>query len=900
MNKQGTMNRLRRARVGVAAAAATTLAAVMGTGAALARGGGQAPAAASQARMFPFVIPWDDPSPTLVDVSGLNTRPAGTNGFIVVKNGHFAEEKTGRRVRFVGVNMTFASAFPARAEAEKIAARLAKYGVNVVRIHYIDASGYGPATIWDPRAKNFRRLDPAQMDRFDYFVAQLKKQGVYVNLNLKVARTFTPEDGLPASVKQIPFTFSKRVDQFDRRMIALQKEHARNLLTHVNPYTGRAYNREPAVLCVEINNENSLLGDPWETLGGKLADLPEPFAGDLRARWNRWLAAKYRTPGDVSRAWQGGNAANPSTARELLRPAADPANWSREQVAPAVFTVSPARNDAAALRLDVPTAGAADWHAQLTQAGLTLEEGKPYTLTFRARSLGNIGNRPRPRSVGIAVSLDQPDWRNLGLNTTVRPPTTGWQTFRLTFEARNVVPGHARLAFALGSEAGGVLLSDVSLKAGAPGATLAPGQSPQAGNVPLARDPVGAHRADWLLFLAETERAYAREMRDFLKRDLQIRVPIVDSQVTWGGMAGVYREGTLFDYVDNHAYWDHPQTPVTGWDPVGARLNNTSMIPSLGSGDTLTDLARHRVAGKPYVVSEYNHPAPNDFQAETVPLLASFAAWQDWDAVYLHEYGTFGRDNARDNDRIAAYFVIGSNPAKWAFLPTAARLFRAGLVGPAPGGLSRLLPAQLDGALVGKSVASLWTADTRLGPADPFRQPLALVLSKPANPPANPTATVLNVTNRGDNKRAAYSVDAPGAKIVAGFVGGQTVTLGGGSFTFAANTTANNFAVLTLAALDDKPLASSSKFLLTLAARVENTGQTWRPDRHALTNWGTGPTLAEGVDATVTLQTDGARKVFALDSAGKPKRELPAIYAHGKLTFRAQPSEQTLWYAVVK
>lgn len=40
-----------------------------------------------------------------------------------------------------------------------------------------------------------RRLDPVQRDRQDYLVAQLKKRGIYVNVNLHVARTLDARDG---------------------------------------------------------------------------------------------------------------------------------------------------------------------------------------------------------------------------------------------------------------------------------------------------------------------------------------------------------------------------------------------------------------------------------------------------------------------------------------------------------------------------------------------------------------------------------------------------------------------------------------------------------------------------------------------------------------------------------
>ena len=257
------------------------------------------PVNTSEARMFPFVIPWDDASPgTLTDVSFLNAKPAGVHGYIIAKNGHFTETNTGKRVRFLGTNFVAKNAFPSHADAEKVAARIAKLGINLVRLHHMDNSDWGQsASIWDYAYKDRQRLDAAQLDKLDYLVAQLKRNGVFVNLNLHVSRQFSEADGFPATVSQIPTSFDKRVDEFDPRMIQLQKNYAHDLLTHVNPYTHLSYASDPAVAVVEINNENSLVGDPWATLGAGLDTLPEPFAGELTGLWNAWLTrSTARTP----------------------------------------------------------------------------------------------------------------------------------------------------------------------------------------------------------------------------------------------------------------------------------------------------------------------------------------------------------------------------------------------------------------------------------------------------------------------------------------------------------------------------------------------------------------------------------------------------------------------------
>src|SRR2546425_9297528 len=50
--------------------------------------------------MFPFVIPWDDASKTVTDVSSLNPAPLDDSRRISVKGPHF-EDETGRRAKFL-------------------------------------------------------------------------------------------------------------------------------------------------------------------------------------------------------------------------------------------------------------------------------------------------------------------------------------------------------------------------------------------------------------------------------------------------------------------------------------------------------------------------------------------------------------------------------------------------------------------------------------------------------------------------------------------------------------------------------------------------------------------------------------------------------------------------------
>ena len=76
---------------------------------------------------------------------------------------------------------------------------------------------------------------------------------------------------------------------------------------------------------------------------------------------------------------------------------------------------------------------------------------------------------------------------------------------------------------------------------------------------------------------------------------------------------------------------------------------------------TLPRLALERLLRRPHTVTEYNHPAPNDYRAECVPMLAAFAGLQDWDGIFQFDYGSQPSD-WRDA-RIQGFFQMVTDPA---------------------------------------------------------------------------------------------------------------------------------------------------------------------------------------------------------------------------------------------
>ena len=254
-----------------------------------------------------FTIAWDDNLPGPTDVSYLLEKPAGATGFIRVVDGHLATGD-GKRWRIWGQHFEHSMSLPPMDLAPIIARRLGKFGINCLRLHFLDSSW--PNGILMRNTTSTRALDPEAMARFDWFVACCKREGVYLDLNLHVGRVFSDLDGVQQAAT---VGWGKPINYFDEWLISLQKEYARQVLEHVNPFTGNRYAEEPAIALIEITNENGLI-EQWfrDLLRGEntarrtnWGDIPPAYAKKLDALWNAWLARKYPDRLALSAAWDG-------------------------------------------------------------------------------------------------------------------------------------------------------------------------------------------------------------------------------------------------------------------------------------------------------------------------------------------------------------------------------------------------------------------------------------------------------------------------------------------------------------------------------------------------------------------------------------------------------------------
>ena len=208
---------------------------------------------------------------------------------LFVRDGHFyrvgpdlkPNTADDQPVRLFGVNMAFGANFPTDADAARIAKRLRRLGVNLVRCHHMDSnpdrdpSNAGSILTTQP----YPTLNSIAVARLRHFLDALKMEGIYVNINLHVGYQFRPAvDGVPELPGGMP-TQGKPLHIFYPRMVELQKQYARQLLEALK------LKGDPVLAMVEIDNETSLL-QAW--MGNS---LDRYLLGDYQTEWRKqWNA----------------------------------------------------------------------------------------------------------------------------------------------------------------------------------------------------------------------------------------------------------------------------------------------------------------------------------------------------------------------------------------------------------------------------------------------------------------------------------------------------------------------------------------------------------------------------------------------------------------------------------
>lgn len=614
------------------------------------------------APMFPFQPTHSAPQ-NITNVAtwgGVSVRPAGSEGFITAKGDHFQDE-SGRERRFLGTNICFTGCFPEKEEADRVAEELSRYGINIVRLHYVHH--VMPKGKSYPSPDSF--LDDDFLDKFDYLFAALKKKGIYCYFQLNIARKFGKDNGFENADK-LPI-YNNGIDNINSRMIFLHKKYVGEILRHKNSYTGLAYKDEPAISMLEITNENSF-AFAWFDPKYRFPYLTEPYRSEVKEIWNDWLTKKYGDTKTLKEAWMKGIKGSGEQYVPdgiFTQNASDTWALQMDNVAKADWSIVPATGKDRLkgkyyARVTVEKTGASKNIPQFNRPGLHFDEGAPYCLKLKIRS-------SEPGNVTIRCSQAGAPWGVAGLNTSVKTEQK-WQELKFNF-CSSMTDDNIRLV--IGTFTPGVTeIADVSLTSGMDykwpeeenleeGTVDWPGRA--------GWSTLGQRALDFTEFMAYVEGLYLRGMYGHIKFNVKPHQSVTGTQMTYGFSANE----TGMDYCDMHRYWCHPNFPGKSWSRDDWNLQNKS----LANGDEcpgscLTEMSRTRLLGKAATVSEYDHPNLNFYAAEGNLMAAAMGSFQNWSGIiqfaWTHNRDFFREVESGQFDMCSATEKLVHFPACWA------------------------------------------------------------------------------------------------------------------------------------------------------------------------------------------------------------------------------------------
>ena len=337
-------------------------------------------------------------------------------------------------------------------------------------------------------------------------------------------------------------------------------------------------------------------------------------------------------------------------------------------------------------------------------------------------------------------------------------------------------------------------------------------------NVYLPSTPVDfTRKTDPLItFLEEVQRSYYQEMADYLRNEVGVRALMTGSN--WPRTAALLASMRDQDFTDCHGYWNHATSDGS--------VENT---PMLKAEKTVFDIINfQRVAGKPFFVSEWGEPWPNEWRAELTLWIAAIASFQDWNGLAMY---TYRHSSEVPKNSSLSTFDSFNDPARFGLFPAAALLYRRGDLEAAQQKAALYIPEEL---AIMQAVPPLEHAPNGGDRGDPptetalFQRPedSDFVLTVSDRPLVTGSIRQSDTGSCRGSRVGNPLIDSPRTQGVVGFE--EAGVCATADLTVECQ---SPFATIVLSSLTDEPISRSDQLLLTAVGRVENTGMVYNIQR---------------------------------------------------------------------
>ncbi len=403
-------------------------------------------------------------------------------------------------------------------------------------------------------------------------------------------------------------------------------------------------------------------------------------------------------------------------------------------------------------------------------------------------------------------------------------------------------------------------------------------------------------------FLIDLQIKNYLRMKAYLIDDLKIKANLSDANFLTPVILSFLRE--KLDYVDNHAYWDHPSFVKERWR-LPYRYKNISAIKRFAK--VPREIMPGRIVGKPYMVTEFNYCFPNEFRSEGGVLMGAYAALQDWDGLYRFAYSHSSK-GITSKTQIDGFNLV-SDPLNMLSEKLGILFFLRGDVKTA----SKVYPYVFGDKSFGKvkDMNSLGGGNfpdkySKLGlyagigavNADEAGQYKNIYNDKIDIPEVRSNSVKSSTGELFiDRDKIEFSAITPRSEV---FVKSGVGTLSGKSLSMTSN---GGFCVVGASAMDGSELQNSKKLLVFHLTDVQNNKIKFMTDKKKiLLNWGSLPLLMRRGEATVQLKHQKFSKVkaWALAFNGRRTSEVPVtLTADGIMIKCNTVNSGTMIYEVV-
>lgn len=833
----------------------------------------------------------------------------------VSQDGSLVDEN-GIRQKFIGGILANTACFPDSLQAIRIAKRFQAMGMNSIRMINFDFPFWDQSSILIPfSTQRSDALNPEQMKKFDWFVYQLHEHGIYVHLTFFTL--FSPRINDNAGVTAVDYnwqTLGRIVNYIDSDYQRVQKQILSLFFNHTNPYLQTAYKDYKGLLAVDITDRNSMI---QYLVGGHLHPQSQGGSGLYAAKYtskldtlfNQYLQNKYTTDQNRKTAWR---TLSPDTSNVLQ-------NYSFEDrfssvwnfftyegtVAITDYSETNKTDGQLGMRILIQNPGSDFWHIQLYQAFPKIEKYRRYKISFDAKT--SVASR----RIFVQVHNSEAPYQNYGLANQVSL-TGNWQNYSLEFKAKESDLG-PRLMFGLGVDMGDVFLDNIRVQE-VSDPVLPQNETIQNLTVKriLINDPFVNQGiiADNMEFYTQLMENFNTSMYEYLKETLNVQC-LVGSNQEHVTLNDVYSIRSM-DFSQTGTGWDwRRRISDNGPDSVW-RIDNNPML-SVTWGGNIGNVGRSKIKGKPMFLSRVGMPFPNSSLHEMVTVWPAYAAFQDWDVLYM--------DNLTDNIEIlnTTSYIKDNHNSHWnnnsllSFFQPMKTMFVHGGVSKGTEVLEipQTLKA-LENPIIDQQ-GMFWLN----GPADgrvPLFRRTELAGFDNQQQAYRPQEQISQLSSEfgvdlsklvTDTEEinwnaidTTFTVNSPKVKVVTGKVTSKIFQMDDVQLTFLDPL---GYGSLAVTSLENMPIRQSKNMLVTVASRNSHINSIWQQNNTIWQNWGTGVVLSEALQVNIRIDSDfDSLVVNVLDENGMTKRSFNAekIAAKRYRILLDQKIDNSYWFHI--